>query len=257
MNKSILFILLLSVSIGYCQVGINTTTPNAQLEIKSSNEATPTNTDGIIIPRVDTFPSTNPTVAQNGMMVYLTTPSGSNQSGFYYWDNSSTSWIGINSTKNADADFFEVGGTNAPDNINDEIYHLGKVKIGNTTNIDGKLEVVSDESVQFGIRNQRNLSPSAVLKRVGIYNEINGNSNAELNGNGNDIFANGDGIHYGTTNYLSGSGIGDRVSFNSILTGASTGSITALDNTFLTLERVSILVSLIGCKVPMPVIMLG
>ncbi len=176
----------------YSQVGINTTTPSAQLDIRSSNQVTPSNTDGILIPKVDAFPVANPTAAQNGMMVFLTTASGSNQPGFYYWDNATASWIGFTSTKNADADFYEVGGTFAPDNINDEMYHLGKVKIGNTTDLEGKLEVVSDENVQFGIRNQRNLNPSVATKRVGIYNELNGTSNAELNGNGNDIFTNGD-----------------------------------------------------------------
>ncbi|HQA74553.1 MAG TPA: hypothetical protein PLM64_07875, partial [Flavobacterium sp.] len=29
------------------------------------------------------------------MMVYLTTVSGSNQPGFYYWDNATTSWKGF------------------------------------------------------------------------------------------------------------------------------------------------------------------
>ena len=96
MNRSILLILLFCFSLGYAQVGINTVTPNAQLEIKSSNEATPSNTDGILIPKIDAFPVTNPTASQQGMLVYLTTASGSNPSGFYYWDNNSTTWIGIN-----------------------------------------------------------------------------------------------------------------------------------------------------------------
>lgn len=86
---------LLFFSIAYTQVGINTTTPAAQLEIKSSNQVTPANNDGIIIPKIDAFPVTNPTAAQNSMMVYLTTVSGSNQPGFYYWDNATTSWKGF------------------------------------------------------------------------------------------------------------------------------------------------------------------
>lgn len=77
------------------QVGINTTTPQAQLEIRSSNQATPTNTDGLIIPKVDTFPATNPTASQQSMLVYLTSTSGGNEPGFYYWDNATTSWLPI------------------------------------------------------------------------------------------------------------------------------------------------------------------
>jgi len=67
---------------GYSQVGINTTTPNAQLDIRSSNQVTPSNNDGILIPKIDAFPATNPTTAQNSMMVYLTTLSAGKQPGF-------------------------------------------------------------------------------------------------------------------------------------------------------------------------------
>lgn len=95
--KKLLFLLafLLSIASGYAQVGINTTTPDAQLDIKSSNQATPTNTDGILIPKIDAFPVTNPTAAQNSMMVYLTTTSAGKSPGFYYWDNATTSWKGF------------------------------------------------------------------------------------------------------------------------------------------------------------------
>lgn len=57
------------------QVGIGTTNPDATLDIKSSNQFSPSNTDGILIPKIDNFPFTNPTAAQNGMMVFLNTTS--------------------------------------------------------------------------------------------------------------------------------------------------------------------------------------
>lgn len=101
-NLNLLFLFLLFVSYSTnAQVGINTTTPHAQLEITSSNQANPTNNDGILIPKVDIFPATNPTALQQGMMVYLTTTSGANSPGFYYWDNMGTpSWrtVGGSST---------------------------------------------------------------------------------------------------------------------------------------------------------------
>jgi len=56
--------------ISNAQVGIGTTTPNAQLDIISSNQATPANTDGILVPKIDKFPATAPTVAQDGMMPF-------------------------------------------------------------------------------------------------------------------------------------------------------------------------------------------
>lgn len=100
-NLHILFLFLIFVVFdSNAQVGINTTTPNAQLEIKSSNQANPSNIDGLIIPKIDVFPTPNPTASQQGMMVYLTTTSGLNTPGFYYWDNNvlpSAKWVGIGS----------------------------------------------------------------------------------------------------------------------------------------------------------------
>jgi len=82
------------------QVGINTTTPNAQLDVRSTNQSAPNNTDGILIPKVDAFPATNPTAAQQGMLLYLTTTVGTDLPGFYYWDNATTSWIPIGNNNN-------------------------------------------------------------------------------------------------------------------------------------------------------------
>ncbi|MES2864613.1 MAG: tail fiber domain-containing protein [Bacteroidota bacterium] len=93
--KKLVLIILMMAQFGFSQVGINTTTPNAQLDIQSSNQVTPSNTDGILIPKIDAFPLTNPTALQQGMMVYLTTISAGKQPGFYYWDNVTVNWIGL------------------------------------------------------------------------------------------------------------------------------------------------------------------
>ena len=90
--KKYLYIVLIAPIFTMAQVGINTTNPAAQLEIKSSNQATPSNTDGILIPKIDAFPATNPTIAQQGMLVYLTTTSGTDLPGFYFWDNATVDW---------------------------------------------------------------------------------------------------------------------------------------------------------------------
>jgi len=99
------------------QVGVGTVTPNAQLEIASSNQANPANTDGIIIPKINTFPATSPTASQQGMLVYLTTTVGANTPGFYFWDNSATTWIGIKTTANADWNILGNSGTNTATNF--------------------------------------------------------------------------------------------------------------------------------------------
>jgi len=91
------------------QVGIGTTTPKSSLDITVSDSANPTNTDGLLIPRIDIFPAVNPTTAQQGMLVYLTTTVGANAPGFYYWNNTITTWVNISGVvktylQDADAD---------------------------------------------------------------------------------------------------------------------------------------------------------
>ena len=90
-----LITLLLFSAILHAQVGINNTDPKASLDISASNQANPSNTDGLLIPRIDDFPASDPTSAQQGMMVYLTTTSGGNPPGFYYWDDGGSSWASV------------------------------------------------------------------------------------------------------------------------------------------------------------------
>lgn len=107
-------VLLLFFVLGFesnAQVGINTTAPKAQLEIKSTNEATPANTDGLLIPKINAFPVTNPTVDQQGMLVYLTTTVGANTPGFYYWNNPTTAWLPVKGTDGGTLDqAYDFGG---------------------------------------------------------------------------------------------------------------------------------------------------
>jgi len=100
MKKLIFYFFVLFSTSLFAQVGINTTTPNAQLDIRSSNQVAPASTDGMLIPKIDTFPAVNPTVVQQGMLVYLTSNVGSNPQGFYYWNNPTTTWIPIGNNNN-------------------------------------------------------------------------------------------------------------------------------------------------------------
>ena len=98
MKKFLLLSLLHFVSqLASAQVGIGNTSPKAQLDITASNATTPSAEDGILIPRINTFPGINPTAPQNGMLVFLTTASGLNLPGFYYWSNLLSAWVGISS----------------------------------------------------------------------------------------------------------------------------------------------------------------
>ena len=75
------------------QVGIGTTTPKAKLQIKAGT--TPSNTDGVLIPSMDNFPTAqNPGADQDGMLIFIT-GQGTPHKGFYYWSNSDATWIDI------------------------------------------------------------------------------------------------------------------------------------------------------------------
>jgi len=101
------------------QVGIGTISPQSSLDIKASNQATPANTDGLLIPRVAAFPVTPPTAAQNGMMVFLTTDNK-----FYYWNQTTTSWLQVAGTDDTD---WNISGVNQYSGV------TGNVGIGTTT----------------------------------------------------------------------------------------------------------------------------
>lgn len=83
------------------QVGIGNTNPHAQLDISASDSATPSITDGILIPRIDQFPATNPGTDQDGMLIFVT-GNGTPIKGFYYWDNGATSWVSVRGAKRID-----------------------------------------------------------------------------------------------------------------------------------------------------------
>lgn len=95
MKKVLLVGVLTFITMTYAQVGVNTTNPQAMLDIRSSNPAAPSTTDGLLIPKIQQFPTPNPGENQQGMLVYLTTAQGSQLPGFYYWDFTTTTWIAI------------------------------------------------------------------------------------------------------------------------------------------------------------------
>jgi hypothetical protein len=84
----------------FSQVGIGTTTPNALLDIAATSTAAPITTDGFLVPRVLAFP-TPVGIAQNGMMVFLTTAFGGNKVGLYYYDFPSLTWKWMTTGNNA------------------------------------------------------------------------------------------------------------------------------------------------------------
>ncbi len=94
----LIFILFLTGLRTSAQVGIGTINPNARLDIQSSSQTLPSATDGILIPKINNFPGTNPTSQQDGMMVFLT-GNGTPEKGFYYWNNATSKWHAVGSRK--------------------------------------------------------------------------------------------------------------------------------------------------------------
>jgi len=145
MKKIISFIVLTGLLIlsGHsiqAQVGINNENPQSTLDISASNQESPSNADGILVPRIDEFPTVDPGADQDGMMVFLTTATGSYTKGFHYWDNTTGSWIRI-----GEFDQEWLGGVNA---AGDSLIYAKRASLSGTDIVytdDGRIGVGTDD----------------------------------------------------------------------------------------------------------------
>ncbi|MCU4188611.1 tail fiber domain-containing protein [Flavobacterium sp. HXWNR29] len=209
--------------ISFAQVGINTTTPNAQLDIRATSATAPSNTDGLLIPKVNIFPATNPTAAQQGMLLYLTTTSGSNAPGFYYWDNPTATWIGLGkdvkawqlngNTVNATTDF--MGSTNNADVIfKRNNVRAGRLGVDNTSIGVGALNplVTGTYNTSIGMYTLSNTT-------TGSQNTTIGEESLRINTSGN--LNTGNGAH---ALYFNSTGSGNTASGSNSLQSNTTGN---------------------------------
>jgi hypothetical protein len=141
---TVLFVLLFSMMLN-AQVGVNTTNPDpsSMLDITATNK-------GVLVPRVSLANVTTTMLdgtntAATGLLIWNTNAAttGGNGIGFYYFNG--TQWMPITQTIPTDADWHEVGTSNPPDNINDNIFTNGNVGIG-TINPANRLDVVGGTS---------------------------------------------------------------------------------------------------------------
>ncbi|MDC8102928.1 hypothetical protein ACNFU2_20165 [Chryseobacterium sp. PTM-20240506] len=95
-NKTFLFGILGGISFLNAQVGVNTTSPGATLDVVAKNTST-TSVDGIIAPRVDRLKASTMVGVQNGTFIYVNdastgTATGQavniNTTGYYYFEGS-------------------------------------------------------------------------------------------------------------------------------------------------------------------------
>lgn len=86
----------------YSQVGVNTSTPQATLDVVG-NSSTTTAADGVLVPRISLANLKNKTAyssAQDGTLIYVNDITGSTNAptvnvtslGFYYWDGTNSVW---------------------------------------------------------------------------------------------------------------------------------------------------------------------
>ena len=115
-KRNVILSILTSILFGMfqlsAQVGINTTNPNALLDITAGNSDSPKNTDGILIPRLNKFPD-NLSDSQNGMLIFLNQGTIENPKGFYWRDSSNNSW---NTFRAKDINSLSDGKTTLPGN---------------------------------------------------------------------------------------------------------------------------------------------
>ena len=239
----VLCFLFFASNIINAQVGINNTDPKASLDITTNDPANPENTEGLLVPRVSTFPTSNPGADQNGMLVYLTTTAGLNTPGFYFWNQATTTWIKFtdSSVNTSDADFFEEGTTTAPDNINDNIFTMGNVAIGKNT-ADYSLDILSNTSeiganVLLGGTNNlgrsgfhSNITNSGNGFQYGIFNEMDGTGSGRKYGVHNVFDVLSSSLQIGVNTEITNDGGGSKYGIRNILNGAGTASRVGVSN---------------------------
>lgn len=201
MRYNIFSVVFLLSFFAYSQVGIGTSSPQAQLDIVSSSAANPTVIDGFLIPRIEKFPSVNPGLNQHAMLVYLSKATGQNPTGFYFWNASEAKWETISG--NSFGNFYKPGTSINPNNISDNIYRTGNIGIG-TEVITAKLQIAlnsqTDIAIKKGLEVDNNNPATDNFVTYGIVSDNRSATNAVKYGIKNNVGGLGIGVHYGIFN---------------------------------------------------------
>ncbi len=200
--RAIVFIyLILFPNLVVSQVGIDTSDPQAQLDVVASNMDNPSIYDGILIPRITKFPSSSPTTNQHGMLVYLTKAITDFIPGFYFWNNDSKKWENIGGS--SIGSFFKPGTTTVPQTIHETMYRQGNIGIG-TQEITAKLQIALNSTADLGIKKglevDNNNPATDNLTTYGIISDNRSATNGTKYGIKNNVGGLGTGVHYGIFN---------------------------------------------------------
>jgi len=106
MKTQTLIISLFTIAVTFtkAQVGINTPTPQATLDITAKNGTAP---DGLLVPRVDRLRAQNMSGVQNSTLIFVNSVSNGTQSGqainidatgYYYFNTPTSAWVKLNPT---------------------------------------------------------------------------------------------------------------------------------------------------------------
>jgi hypothetical protein len=201
MRYNVFLVVFLLGFFAYSQVGIGTSSPQSQLDIVSSSAANPTIIDGLLIPRIEKFPSVNPGLNQHAMLVYLSKSTGQNLTGFYFWNASDIKWETISG--NSFGNFYKPGTNINPNNITDNMYRTGNIGIG-TEVITAKLQIAlnsqTDIAIKKGLEVDNNNPTIDNLTSYGIISDNRSATNGNKYGIKNNVGGLGIGIHYGIFN---------------------------------------------------------
>lgn len=142
----------------FSQVGINTSSPEATLDVRGKNHlGAVTSKDGVLVPRVNDLSASG---SVNGQLVYLIADNGTFTKGFHYWngnvwtgfgnaiagDTTNDSWINDVANTRVKLNSQSDGSTARPAGTEMVILDTGTVGIGtdsptNKTDINGDLRV--------------------------------------------------------------------------------------------------------------------
>ncbi|PTT33690.1 hypothetical protein DBR28_14350 [Chryseobacterium sp. HMWF028] len=194
MKKFLLLSLSLSCSLYFAQVGINTTSPTATLDVKALTTATaPTTAEGLITPRLSRADLIAKDGAYNspqtGTLVYVLDTTGTltvktnnvTTPGYYYFDG--TIWQKIITTAPSDTSIYNTDGTILANRTvamtNKTLSFTASTPSVNQFNIDGSTFSVDTQNDRIGIGTS---GPTTKLDingnlRIGTTTNSNGSTN--------------------------------------------------------------------------------